>query len=151
MKKDNIRDYATEAFRYYAACGMKNSEELKQLVKDRIYEQSKREIFRSGSGSYADNTACAVMKAEDEILDLQAEILDIIAVEKTMKQLAPGQRKAVEIVYFTDAGKELEKGDISKRVNKAEIEIPASTITIYRWLKNARFIFSQERGLRIER
>ncbi len=86
MKKDNIRDYATEAFRYYAACGMKNSEELKQQVKERVYEQSEREIIRSGSGSYSDSTAYAVMEAEKKVEDLKAEILDIIAVEKTMKQ-----------------------------------------------------------------
>lgn len=151
MRKDNIRDYATEAFRYYAACGKLTSEELKQQVRERIYEQSKREIIRIGSGTHSDSTAYAVMKAEDEILDLKAEILDIIAVEKTMKQLTPEQRKAVEIVYFADAGKELEKGDISRRVHKAEIEIPASSMSIYRWLKNARHIFSQERGLRIVR
>ncbi|NCC16561.1 MAG: hypothetical protein EOM28_09460 [Clostridia bacterium] len=149
MKKDNIRDYATEAFRYYAACGMKTSEELKQQVKERIYEQSKREVIRSGSGSYSDSTAYAVMEAEKKVEDLKAEILDIIAVEKTMKQLTPEQKKAVEIVYFTDAGKGLDKGDISERVHKAEIEIPASSMSIYRWLRSARYIFSKERGLRI--
>ncbi|WP_312047486.1 hypothetical protein [Anaerotignum sp.] len=149
MKKDNIRDYATEAFRYYAACGMKTSEELKQQVKKQIYDQSKRERIRSGSGAHSDHTAYSVMAADDEMYEMAAEFLDIIAVEKTMEQLTSDQKKAVEIVYFTDAGKELEKGDISKRVHKAEIQIPASSMSIYRWLRNARYIFSKERGLRI--
>ncbi|MDD3393797.1 MAG: hypothetical protein PHG19_04035 [Anaerotignum sp.] len=148
MKKDNIRDYATEAFRYYAACGMKTSGELKQQVKERIYEQSKREIFRSGSGTHSDNTAYAVMKAEDEILNMQADILDIIAVEKTMRQLSKYQRQAVEIVYFVEADKELTRNDISQRVHKAELTIPAEERTIYRWLSRARKIFARERGLR---
>ncbi|WMI81584.1 hypothetical protein [Anaerotignum sp. MB30-C6] len=151
MKKDNIRDYATEAFRYYAACGRRTSDELKQEVKDMIYEQSKREIIRSGSGSYSDDTAYKVMKADDEEIDMTAEFLDIIAVEKTLMQLHKHQRLAVEIVYFTDAKRELGKGDISKRVHKAEVEIPASTMTIYRWLRNARHVFSRERGLRIDK
>ncbi len=149
MKKDNIRDYATEAFRYYAACGMKNSEELKQLVKDRIYEQSKQEIIRAGSGTHSDCTAYSVMAADDEIYEMAAEFLDIIAVEKTMKQLSFYQKKAIEIVYFTDADKELKKGEISERVHKAETEIPASEQSIYKWLRRARKTFALERGLRI--
>lgn len=149
MKKDNIRDYATEAFRYYAANGRRTSTELMQEVKDMIYEQSHREIIRSGSGSYSDTTAYSVMKAEDEVFDLTAEFLDIMAVEKTLMQLDEYQRLAVEIVYFTDAKRELEKGDISKRVHKAGMAIPAGEKTIYRWLGKARKTFAKERGLRI--
>ncbi len=149
MKKDNIRDYATEAFRYYAACGKLTSEELKQMVKDRIYEQTKRESDRTGSGSHSDSTPYTVMKAEDEILELQAEFLDIIAVEKTMKQLSFHQKKAVEMVYFTDADKELKKREISERVHKAEMAIPASERNVYNWLRYARRVFAKERGLRL--
>lgn len=148
MRKDNIRDYATEAFRYYAACGRKTSGELMQEVKDIIYEQSHREIIRSGSGSYSDTTAYSVMKAEDKVVDMTAEFLDIMAVEKTLMQLDEYQRLAVEIVYFTDAKKELEKGDISKRVHKAGLTIPASERNVYNWLAKARRVFAKERGLR---
>lgn len=149
MKKDNIRDYATEAFRYYAACGCKTSEELKQQVKDQIYVQTKREKVRSGSGMYTDSIACAVMAAEGEMYEMAAEFLDIIAVEKTLRKLNEHQRMAVEMVYFADADKELQKGEMSKRVHKAEMEIPASEQSIYNWLKKARKIFASERGLRI--
>ncbi|HBF65233.1 MAG TPA: hypothetical protein DDW34_05165 [Clostridium sp.] len=149
MKKDNIRDYATEAFRYYAACGRKTADECKDKVKEIIYEQSSREIVRSGSGTHSDSTAYRAMEGEDASCEMAAEFLDIIAVEKTLMQLTEHQRAAVEIVYFTDAKKELEKGDISTRVHRAEIEIPASGMSIYRWLKSARYIFAKERGLRI--
>ena len=149
MKKDNIRDYATEAFRFYAACGKLTSAELEQIVRDKIYQQSKREILRSGSGMSISPTEYAIMKAEDAVRDLQAEFMDIIAVEKTLHRLNKQQRKAVEIVYFTDAEKDLEKNDISNRVHKAELHIPASEQSVYRYLKKAREVFAEERGLRI--
>lgn len=149
MKKDNIRDYATEAFRYYAACGMKTSEEIKQQVKKQIYDQSKRERIGSGSGAHSDCTAYSVMAADDEMYEMAAEFLDIIAVEKTLRQLNKYQRTAVEIVYFAEANKELSKNDISQRVHKAELSIPAEERTIYRWLSKARKIFARERGLRV--
>lgn len=148
MKKDNIRDYATEAFRFYAACGKLTSEQLKQKVYDDIYTASKKEFNRSGSGTPSDATAWAVMKAEDAIKEMQAEFEDILAVEKTMLQLNKHQRKAVEIVYFTEPEKDLEKGDISDRVHKAELTIPASERSIYRWLFKARKFFAKERGMR---
>ena len=87
LKKDNIRDYATEAFRFYAACGKLTSAELEQMVRNRIYQQSKREFLRSGSGVPFSPTEYAAMKAEDAVRDLQAEMMDIIAVEKTLKRL----------------------------------------------------------------
>lgn len=150
-KKDNIRDYATEAFRFYAACGRMTSAELEQMVRDRIYQQSKREILRSGCGGISISpTEYVAMKAEDAVRDLKAELMDIIAVEKTLIQLNPQQRKAVEIVYFTDAEKDLERNDISDRVHKAELHIPASEKSVYRYLKKAREIFAEERGLRID-
>ena len=33
MRKDNIRDYATEAFRFYAACGRLTAAELEEKVR----------------------------------------------------------------------------------------------------------------------
>ena len=149
MKKDNIRDYATEAFRYYAACGRKTADVCKEQVKEIIYEQSSREIVRSGSGTHSDSTAYRAMEAEDASCEMAAEFLDIIAVEKTLMQLSEHEKMAVEIVYFTDAKKDLQKGEISKRVHKAELEIPAEERTIYRWLGRARKTFAKERGLRI--
>ena len=149
-KKDNIRDYATAAFRFYAACGKLTSAELEQMVRDRIYQQSKREFLRSGSGTPISPTEYAAMKAEDAVRDLQAELMDIIAVEKTLVRLNLQQRKAVEIVYFADPEKDLERNDISNRVHRAELSIPASEKSVYRYLKKAREIFAEERGLRID-
>lgn len=150
MKKDNIRDYATEAFRFYAASGRLTTEELKQKVYDMIYEQSRKEIIRSGRGMHADATAYAVIAAEEAIDSMKAEFEDIIAVEKTLHLLKKAERDAVEIVYFTDADKPLRKGDISARVVRASMEIPADVSMVYRYLQRARTIFAEERGLRTE-
>jgi hypothetical protein len=64
--------------------------------------------------------------------------------------MRPEQRLAVEIVYFTDARRPLEKGEIEARVHQAELEIPASRSCVYRWLRTARRVFAEERGLRVE-
>lgn len=148
MKKDNIRDYATEAFRFYAACGKLTAEQLKQKIYDDIYNQSKKEHLRGGSGMPGDATAYAVIAAEEALKDMRAEFEDIIAVEKTMWRLRRQAKQAVEIVYFTDADKPLHKGAISERVQRAAILIPADVSMVYEWLWNARKIFAEERGLR---
>lgn len=149
MKKDSIRDYATEAFRFYAACGKLTSEQLKQKVYDEIYTASKKEFYHGGRGMPTDATAYAVMAAEGALHDMEAEFRDIVAVEKTLMQLRRQQKRAVEIVYFEEPNKPLEKGTISDRVHKAEQEIPASERSIYEWLARARRIFAKERGLRV--
>lgn len=148
MKKDNIRDYATEAFRFYAACGRLTAEELRQKVKEEIYRQSRREYFRGGSGMPSDATAYAAIAAEDAVREMQAEFADILAVEKVLQRLNRQQRMAVEIVYFAEPERPLERNDISNRVHRAELEIPASERSIYGWLYRARRIFAEERGLR---
>lgn len=148
MKKDNIRDYATEAFRFYAACGKLTAEELKQQVVDEIYTKSRKEFLRSGKGMPDDATAYAVIKAEDAVRDMKAEFEDIIAVEKMLYRICPSAQKAVEMVYFVDAEKNLQKGDISERVQKASIQLAVDVSVIYKWLWKARYIFAEERGLR---
>lgn len=120
-------------------------------MRQEIYTKSKREFLHNGGPHLpSDATAYAVMQAEDAVAEMQAEFLDILAVERTLMQLDEAQRKAVEIVYFTKPDQELEKGEISRRVHQAEMEIPASERNIYLWLRRVRRIFAKERGLRIK-
>lgn len=149
MKKDNIRDYATEAFRFYAACGKLTMEQLKQKIYDDIYEQSRKEYLRNGSGMPSDATAYAVIAADEALQSMKAEFEDIIAVEKTMIRLPRDHKKAVEMVYFEAADKPLQKGDISGRVCAASIAIHVDESSVYRYLAYARKIFAKERGLRL--
>lgn len=151
MQKDIIRDYATEAFRYYAACGKISAEDIKAQIYKTIAEEGKKEkeINIKGNG-YTDLTALKAMKADDEMMRLKAQFEDIIAVEKTLSRLTSDEKKAVDIVYFTNAKQPLRRGEISNRVHKAETELFISERNIYYMLKRVRTIFAYERGLRID-
>lgn len=148
MKKDHIRDYATEAFRYYSFMGKPHKEDLEKKYYQEALEEYQRRQQMGGSG-ISKPTEQAVMYAEGIIRQKQAELWDILAVEKTMAQLHTWERQAVEIVYFPHAQRDMKKNEISDRVNKASIQIPVDERTVYRYLKKARNIFAYERGLRI--
>lgn len=150
--KNHIRDYATEAFRFYAKINMTADKYKQKIYDEALFNYTKK---MKGSGiSYP--TESAIIAAENEVNEKLAEIKDMEAVEMTLAEIrasGPYSSKAIvqaiEIVYFAEANKELERGDISSRIHKAEIEIPASQPTIYRWLCRARTIFAEQRGLRI--
>lgn len=143
MKKDYLRDYCTEAFRFYAKTGGRSA--FLRSIEDDI-------IKPKGSGT-CKPTEAALVNKERIILEHAAELEDIEAVSKVLVYLDMcGHRDmitAIEIVYFADCWKDLERGDISTRVHEAEIMIPASEKTVYRWLRSIREMFAKERGLRI--
>lgn len=149
MKKDHLRDYATAAFRYYAKIG-KTSEQVKEDIGNMLMDAREERIINTGgTGSPTEH---AIMEKERVINELKAEIDDLEAVEKTLELLKRrfdyGTIKAIEIVYFTDPNKPLEKNDLSSRVVKAAAEIPCGEATVYRMLSKARRVFAEERGLR---
>ncbi|WP_443660135.1 hypothetical protein [Clostridium algidicarnis] len=144
--KDHLRDYATAAFRFYAKNG-KSAENYKM----KIYEEALENISRSEGGSgISKPTESAIMAAERAVNGKIAEIKDMEAVELTLAELRAKNRvdivKAVEYVYFTEPEGEVD--DIKTKVHTAELFIPASQRSIYYWLRQARQIFSIERGLR---
>lgn len=146
MKKDHIRDYATEAFRYFAYLGKPRKEDLENKYYQEALEQYQRTHER-GSG-ISKPTEQAVMYAENCLRQKQSELWDILAVEKTLAQLHMWEREAVEIVYFSHAYRPIKRNEISDRVYKASEDIPADARTVYRYLSKARMIFAYERGLR---
>lgn len=146
MKKDHIRDYAIEAFRYYSYLGKPHKEDLENKYYQEALEQYQRSLEK-GTG-ISKPTEQAVMHAESCVRQKQGELWDILAVEKTLAQLRGFERLAIEMVYFPHAQRVIKKGEIQERVNKASINIPAGTATVYRYLKKARNIFAYERGLR---
>lgn len=148
MKKDHIRDYATEAFRYYAFLGKPHKEDLEQKYYDEAKEEYTRQYSEVKGTGISKPTEQAVMYAEGRVREKQAELWDILAVEKTLMQLDCFERQAVEMVYFEHAHRAIKKGEISERVTKASLHIPADERTVYRYLKKARLIFAYERGLR---
>lgn len=81
-------------------------------------------------------------------------ILDIIAVEKTLRELKKTKEgeemlQVLKTVYFTMPEREFKKGEISDRVILAGDNIHAGEATIYRILNRAINLFAQNRGLRI--
>jgi hypothetical protein len=149
MIKDNIRDYATEAFRFYARMGYPDPEQIKEQIRKEAYEKGCREYI--GAGGISKPTEAAILRAESELENRMAELKDLIAVHKTLERLNGVHNEiiyAIEYVYFEQPDKDLEKSDIETRVIKACVEIPASRRTVYYWLKKARRMFAEERGLR---
>lgn len=144
--RDHIRDYATSAFRFYAENG-KSAEKYKiNLANEIIYNQQK---LKSGINN---PTETAVIKHESIIEDRMAEIKDMEAVERVMdilSKMSNGReiKKAIEYVYFDT--EKIKKGSILERIHNAVIHIPASERSIFRWLKKARKLFAEERGLRL--
>lgn len=147
--KNHIRDYATEAFRFYARNGKSADVYEKKIYAEALLEYTKRQ----GNSGISCPTEAAIIRAEQEVANKIAEINDMQAVEMTMAELRVSPRgkaivEAINIVYFKDADKDLEKGDIHTRVQNAAVNIPAGERTIYGWLGTARRLFAEKRGLR---
>ncbi len=141
MSKDHIRDYATEAFRFYARWGGRDSY-VKSLLADLQQQRGSGICFPTES---------ALIHKEQVMREHMAEIADLEAVEVVMKVCDTDVRQAVEMVYFYKPYESIEWGDIKQRVHYAEIHMPAGERSIYRWLAEARKIFAEERGLRLNK
>ena len=150
MSIDICRDYVTSAFRFYARNG-KSTEKFKKKI---YIEAIKSGMIRTGAkgSGISSPTEAVIVAAERAVNDKLAEINDMEAVEKTLAELFVLRKyetlQAVDIVYFKGCVEKNE--DIKRKVHIAELNIPASESSIYRWLKLARKIFANERGLRVE-
>lgn len=139
--KNHIRDYATAAFRFYAKEG--GAEKYKKKIFDEAMLTQ-----NGGRGSGISNpTEAMITRAEAAVEDKIAEWKDLEAVEDTLTELRIDFNfeaiKAIEQVYFAD------DEDIQGRVHAASLEIPASEGMVYYWLRKAREIFAENRGLRV--
>ena len=151
MKKDAIRDYATEAFRFYAALGRPKYEDIKKRVYDYAMSEERRAEVKTGGLSLP--TEYQLRNAENALEELEAELMDIFAVERTLEILSThknGQdiKDALEIVYFSEPARPLRRNEITNRVHFAEFAIHTTEPTVYRYLRIAREIFARERKLR---
>ena len=154
MKKDNITDYAIDAFRFYVRKGRPTYEGLMDEIIKQADQEAKQEIVGS-SGGIAKPTEYAVFRREQALQMHEAELLDILAVNKVITMLninETGKRimDALEAIYFVHPFRDFERGEISCLVIKAGQEkLFCSEKTVYRYLKEARQLFAYERGLRI--
>ena len=142
MKKDYTRDYITEAYRLYAAMGQPK------------YDDVKRDIYNNALMDNSIDPAAAVARAEKAVETATPMLLDLLAVETAISLLERGGKsyiiKAIKAVYFAAPSSPLRKGDISNRVHRLSIDMPASERSIYQWLREARLLCASIRGLRID-
>lgn len=149
--KDYLRDYATAAFRFYAKNG-KSADKYREEIYNQALEEIRKKETNVKDG-ISKPIEAAIMAAEKAVDEKIAEIKDMEAVEMVLAELKGTRRifivQAIEVVYFKDCNKDLSIGDIQDRVKAAAIELPASERSVYYWLKQARELFSYQRGLRI--
>lgn len=79
--------------------------------------------------------------------------LDLLAVVDTLNALTNSGkdyiRQAVSAVYFVAPTKPLHKGEINLRVTKFAVNNYTDERTVFRWLKEARLLCADYRGLNI--
>ena len=147
MLKEAIRDYATEAFRFWAFVGGV------EAYKARLLADIQQPEIVGGSGGPTTPTESAAIRAEERLESAAAAIADLEAVERTMDGLEAMQdgelvRAAVEEIYMAAAHRKPERGEIQARVTRFGGKRNVSERNVYRCLRKARILFAVERGLR---
>ena len=147
MKRDRYTEYATAAFRDYAASRLTAAERAEQL-----YEQNiKNAAEHIGIGAPKNNVGAAISYAEEAKADYAAYIADMEAVEKTLDYLKSHNKQyiifALKNIYMTDPKSRITPRIIGQRVRWVATKSYCDTRTVYKWLKQARRLFAEFRGL----
>lgn len=121
MRKNNLRDYATAAFRFWGRCGSPSVDEIK-------------------SGKHEWDKA--------ERLDLMACAMTFTLLKKRGDELICD---AVRDVYMTDPDNTPRRGDISAGVIRFSLKVYVSERQVYNWLRDANTVFGKYRNLRFEK
>jgi hypothetical protein len=139
-KKEWYMDYATHAFVRFASLGCPTRDEYEHRIREDCY---RRLAFHEPS--------FIVSKANAEVSARKPLLEDIDAVNGVLDILARQDKehisKALKAVYFTHPHGKPDRGEIVERVTAYAMECPASTKSVYQWLKSARLLFAQLRGL----
>lgn len=148
MKKQAYRDYATEAFRFWAREG--GAETYRQKIWNEAVANQQRQ---EGTSGISKPSEAAIIRAEQAIEDAYASMADLEAVERTIDVIRrrPGgedRERVIRAVYMAYPNREIRRGEIQDRVHRAEQDLHLAERTIYGMLGEARSIFAKERGLR---
>mgnify|MGYP003308744583 CR=1 FL=1 len=133
MKKDNIRDYAVDAFQYFATLKCAPTKEAVRFV------LQKRHLEQCPN--------------ERDCRALEAEMQDMFAVVDTIRILSAMENgneilQTLHNVYFANPGEKLKRGEVENRILYTTFKTHISTATAYRYLALCRRTFAEERGLR---
>ncbi|MBQ9994092.1 MAG: hypothetical protein IJP17_05210 [Clostridia bacterium] len=124
MKKDNYRDYVTDAFRYYALCGRPDSDQLRRLRT--VAPQNMR-------GALSD-------------LEAVSRVINRLNTEPDGED----ELHCLELVYFAQPQYYPSRGAITERVRATADKLCMSEASVYRHLRRLRLLMALERGLRID-
>ena len=75
------------------------------------------------------------------------QILDLQAVAQSITEFTEEVKKAVKCIYFVNPTKKPRKNEITERVINYSIENYLSEKTVWKYLKQARYICAKCRGL----
>lgn len=148
-----VKNYAIEAFRFYASIGEPTREEYQEMVSDRL--KRCRRIRRKG----------ILTKQQLQELDaierqIKAEQKDILAVISTFEIINERRKNrngscgdriilALRETYMNpEYVMSQSKGIISRNVIRLSVSKGFGERSVYRWLNTAINIFAEERGLR---
>lgn len=124
MKKDNYRDYVTEAFRYYALCGKPDSDQLRRLR----------------------TVAPQNMRGALDDLEAVSRVINRLRVEPDGED----DLRCLELVYFAQPQHYPSRGAITERAQAAAKKLFLSEASVYRHLHRIRLLMALERGLRVD-
>ena len=139
-EKEWYRDYATHAYQQYAALGYptRDSYELK----------IRQEVLRRNAADPSDEID---KKADKAVADKKPLLADIEAVNIVIDALKVSGKsyviEAIHDVYFVEPKRKPRRGEIHSRVTRCAADRYASTRSVYDWLRVARLMFCQERGM----
>ncbi len=151
MKKDHLTDYATNAFREYAAAGCPTYEQLRNKLLTNAALSSSGERLPVDQ-PHSVPTEAAVLAAEIRYDGAEGRLQDIYAVIRTIELLGKERDgeliiRCLKNVYFPEPTRPLKRREITERVLQTAVTEHIDERTVFRKLRDARKIFSTERGL----
>lgn len=156
MRRDRNRDYATDAFQFYAAVGgyEKYSKALHEQLTKEVAEYYQRSEVPAGDTMPVDPQAAAQARYTKLAALYEPDMLDLKAVDETIELMEmrlwhKTRVAAVRHVYQKEPNIQLSGEILMDFVYAASREIFASPSSIYDWLYDARAIFAWKRKLRL--
>lgn len=149
----NYRNYASEAFRFWARCGCISYDDAKKAIKNNgdlleaVYLLEKRRSRNVSHIPTQNRIALNPAMVKAVLEDIRA--CDAVFVKLTDR----GDeviKSAVRAIYMERPFEELHKGDVSARVIKFSLAVPVSESQVYNYLAEARRMFAEYRGLRLD-